>query len=211
MTRAQAVVIDAILFMMICGMASAALLWAGGVYGNKSFEAYKYMYLNDYETSAISTLSQMSYIYETRINNRPVKVEKYWLQELGLYMKGRFRPHSKRYNLLHKNFQDLCVQAPAPMLLVVSSPTPGAVRGSCPLGGTGPCDRLYFSCGDLLNPDWVDDDGKNRSLNETCDLADSWCDHGYFVNETKYPYYSSPIQSKVCSSLRCEMVMKIYY
>ena len=192
--KGQAVVIDAIFFMLVCGMAATALFWAGSVYGNKTYEAYKYMYLNDYETSMIAVLGEMSY--------KDGDTVRYWMTELGEYMKGTFNESSNRYTLLQENFQKLCVQAPAPVLLIVSSPTPGAKRGYCPFAG-GKCEKLYFACGRLLDNTW------DLSLNETIQNSDGTTT--YVVNETKYPYYSSPVTSKMCSTLRCEMVTKIYY
>lgn len=183
--KGQAVVIDAIFFMLVCGMAASALFWAGSVYGNKTYEAYKYMYLHDYETSMIAVLGEMSY--------KDGETIRYWMHELGEYMKGTFDREHERYTLLEENFRKLCIQAPAPVLLIVSSPTPGAQRGYCT---PETCEKLYFACGGLLD-----------ALNET--IKENGI--SYVINETKYPYYSSPIISKGCSTLRCEMVTKIYY
>ena len=45
--RGQAVIIDALFFMLICGAAAGILFWASATYGEKSYNAYSYMYIND--------------------------------------------------------------------------------------------------------------------------------------------------------------------
>lgn len=195
--KAQAMVMDALFLLMIAGFASASLLWASNIYGNKSFEAYKYMYLNDYETSALAVLSALEY--------NDAGVARYWLDELGRFMKGEFNETHNRYTLFVNHWQMLCEQSPAPMLLTVCSGSEGVIKGKCDKNTYQP---IFLGCGRLLDSTWKDDDGRNLSLNESQQQADTTV---YVVNQYKYPYYSSPIESKPCNIFRCEMEIKIYY
>jgi hypothetical protein len=196
-TRGQAVVLDAIFFLMICGIAAAFMLWASSVYGNKSFEAFRYLYLNDFETASLAVLSSLEYNEQAGPGEY---VSRSWLDELGRYMVEEFSDDpastTDRYDALIREWQQLCHQAPAPMLLTVYSESEGVKRGTRD-------QPLRIACGQLLDPDWEDADGNRLSLCEDDACAT--------VNEFKYPYYGSAIESKSCNVLRCETDIKIYY
>jgi len=201
--KAQAVVIDALFFLMICGFAATVLLWAGNVYGNKVFDAYRYMYLNDYETSAMQVLSALEYTDDSG-------VQRAWLNDLGGFMLGYFNESDPpgRYEVFLSKWDEVCLQAPAPLLLTVFSS--GKVqRGSQEL-------PLYFSCGTLLSKDARE----KGSLDDPCRIATRsqgvLCERDrrtgkVFVFTTKYPYYSTPITTKSCDVVSCEMEIKVYY
>ncbi|MBN3037613.1 MAG: hypothetical protein JW834_04150 [Candidatus Diapherotrites archaeon] len=197
--RGQAVIVDAIFFLMICGMAAAGILWAGSVYGQKSFAAYSYMYLNDYETSALAVLSATEY-------KDGAGVSRAWLKELGDFMldkynetdpPGRYDNPGGGMDSLLEGWESVCYAAPAPMLLTVWSTEPAVVRGTR-------SEPLYLACGGLVYAD--DDPGKERGL-----LWERDPRLGDWVNPYKYPYYSSPTLSKACGAVPCTMEVKIYY
>ncbi len=216
--RGQAVVIDGLFFLMLCGVAAATLVWAGSVYGDKSFEAYRYIYMTDYVGGSLAVLSQMDYAFE-EADGSAVKTS--WMNEVGEYMLGTFDetyPSPHRYNAMDAQWRLLCEQAPAPLLLSVYTESKGVAKGSQ--------DKpLYFSCGKR------DDDPDSKDLTELlidCDVPvefsdinteeefEDWIDdceppEKLFTNIMKYPYYSSPTQSKSCSNLRCVLDIKIYY
>ena len=181
----QAMVVDGLFFLMICGFAASVLLWASSVYGDKSFEAYRYIYMTDYTSSSLAVLSQLDYEYV--VGQPPVKVKASWLDELGMFMTGEFDNKSVRYDALQGRWESLCDQAPAPLLLTVFTEYENAVVGS----RAAP---LYFACGK----------GDKNLLNILKGEDNT-------VNPYKYSYYSSPKESKSCSTLRCEMDIKIYY
>jgi len=179
----QAMVIDGLFFLLICGFAASVLLWAVSVYGDKSFEAYRYIYMTDYASSSISVLSQLDYEYTVT----GVTVKASWLDELGAFMVGEFIAPSPRHDALIKAWESLCDQAPAPLLLTVFTEYENAVVGTRAV-------PLYLACGE---------DDKNLLVILEGEDGN--------VNPLKYPYYSSPKESKSCGTLRCEMDIKIYY
>ncbi|MCK4327711.1 MAG: hypothetical protein KAW41_04510 [Candidatus Diapherotrites archaeon] len=185
--RGQAVVIDGLFFLMICGFAAATLLWAGSVYGDKSFEAYRYIYMTDYTGGAMAVLSNLDYEYTVSIGGSSAAVKAAWLDELGSYMLGEFNETDARYKVMRGHWDTLCSQAPAPLLLTVYSEYEGTARGTQE-------EPLYFACGE-----------GDRSLLKALEDEDGE------LNIFKYPYYSSDIMSKSCSTLRCIMDIKIYY
>ncbi|MFC2174408.1 hypothetical protein ACFLQ2_00875 [archaeon] len=146
MKRGQAMVFDAIFFLMICGLAAAVLLWAGSVYGNKSFEAYRYIYFSDYVGSSVVALSNLEYEYDIGGG----AVLKPWLNEMGSYMRGDFNSTSGRYALLNSQWEELCEQSPTPLLLTLYSESDGVRVGDTE-------NPIYLDCGNLLsrlrNPD----------------------------------------------------------
>lgn len=182
-SRGQAMIIDGLFFLMICGFAAASLLWASSAYGDKSYEAYKYIYMTDYASAAIVTLSNLDYEYVQGSQS----IQRAWLDELGAYMLGEFNETGPRYTQMLDKWTALCEQAPAPLVMIVYSEARGIARGTRE-------EPMYLSCGGML------DEENEFSLYQ--DGA---------VNVLKYPYYSSPLQSKSCGTLRCEMEIKIYY
>jgi len=62
--KGQAMIVDALFFLMLTGMAAGVLAWASSVYGNQALDAYKYLYLIDMETSSLQTLTEASYTYK---------------------------------------------------------------------------------------------------------------------------------------------------
>ena len=181
MSKGQAMVIDGLFFLMICGVAAATLMWAGSVYGNKSFEAYRYIYMTDYTSGALQVLSQLDYSYSVP-GGAPTLVKTNFFTEMGKYMQGEFDESDARYDAMMKQWNTLCEQSPAPILLTLFTDTDTAAHGTQ--------DKpIYLSCGGLLD-----------TLND-----------GEGINVLKYPYYSSPKESKSCDVLRCEMDIKIYY
>lgn len=193
-SRGQAMVIDGLFFLMLCGLAAATLIWAGSTYGDKSFEAYRYIYMTDYTSGALQTLSQLDYEYWIGPNVDDFRKTSF-LEELGKYMKGEYDEIDPRYDLMYSKWESLCLQAPAPLLLTTYTENDAALRGK-------KGDPLYWSCGKLVDKTWKDDKGNWLSLydEETGEL-----------NQFKYPYYASPRESKSCDVLRCEMEIKIYY
>ena len=192
MRKAQAVVIDGLFFLMICGFAASSLLWAGSMYGDKSFDAYRYIYMADYTSGALTVLSQFDYEYTVAGVPQPIKAA--WLDELGAYMNGEFDEGNVRYTVMIGHWKTLCLQSPAPLLMTVFTEYKGAARGK-------QAEPLYFDCeGEKDTPDRDED----RSLMGALE------DEGV-LNVYKYPYYASPIQSKSCSTLLCVMDIKIYY
>lgn len=179
-SRGQAMVMDGLFFLMLCGLAAATLMWAGSVYGNKSFEAYRYIYMTDYASGALQVLSQLDYGYSAGAGGGTVKAN--FLNEMGKYMQGEFNESDARYGLMVGKWETLCKQSPAPILLTIYTDARDAACGTR--------DKpIYLSCGGLL--DRLEGDGG--------------------INVFKYPYYSSPAESKSCDALRCEMDIKIYY
>ena len=99
------------------------------------------------------------------------------------------------------------------MLLTAFADSVEAVRGNEE-------NPLYFSCGHLLEPDYFveyydEDRGRNvkiyPSINESSSHNENCNDpSGYCMNIYKYPYFASPVQSKPCNLLRCELEIKIY-
>ena len=77
--RGQAVVIDALFFLMVCGFASAIMLWGSSVYGNQSIKAFQYMYLNEYQNSALALVSQAKFNF-----NVPPSSSESWVDRFGL-------------------------------------------------------------------------------------------------------------------------------
>ena len=185
--RGQAVVIDGLFFLMICGFAAAALMWAGSIYGDKSFEAYRYIYMTDYTGGAMAVLSSLDYEYSVTESGASTTVKTAWLDELGAYMLGEFDSESARYKAMEAQWDTLCSQAPAPLLLTVYSEYEGVAVGTQE-------EPLHLACGE-----------GDHSL-----LAALEDDEGE-LNIFKYPYYSSDVQSKSCATLRCVMDIKIYY
>ena len=178
-SRGQAVVIDGLFFLMICGLAAATLMWAGSVYGNKSFEAYRYIYMTDYASSSLQVLSQLDYEY--RINPTD-SIRTNFLNEMGKYMQGEFTEEDKSYTTMIDKWETLCEQAPAPILLTIFTKEENVAHGTRD-------EPIYFSCGGLLDK-LKGDDG---------------------INIVKYPFYSSPPDSKSCDVIQCKMDIKIYY
>ncbi len=177
--KGQAMVMDGLFFLMICGLAAATLMWAGSVYGNKSFEAYRYIYMTDYAAGALQALSQLDYKYTVGTGDT---VKANFLTEMGKYMQGEFDKGDTRYVAMVSKWETLCKQSPAPILLTIFTEQPNVAHGTR--------DKpIYLSCGGLL--DTLKGDGG--------------------INTLKYPYYSSPAESKSCDVLRCEMDIKIYY
>lgn len=201
----QAAVFDGILFLVVCGTASAALMWAGSIYGDTSVEGYQYMYLNDFEKSSINALAMSE--YQAR-EDGPVRS---WLSEVGNYMLGEFNETSERYGAMNQTWQSVCNSAPAPMLLVVSTQDSRVPEER---------QKLYFACGRLLDHDWgcegdcdcTDMDETTNSLNVTtlpqeAGGGEPRCE----INPYKYPYYASPRKTKNCGLVICDLHAKIYY
>ncbi len=198
----QAVVIDALFFLMICGVTSAGLMWAGSVYGDTALEGYQHMYLNDFEAGAINALSMTEY----KVDDGPLRV---WLDEVGNYMLGEFNKTNPRYTEgIEGQWERACSASPAPVLLVLStedSRVPEERR------------TVRLACGRLLDHTWgCDDCGQGceegdvtKSLNETTFIRN----RGYecHINEYKYTYFSSPIRTKNCGLVICDLQAKIYY
>lgn len=146
--KGQAMVFDGLFFLMICGFAAAALLWAGSTYGDKSFEAYRYIYMSNYVSGSVAVLSNLEYEYTVGSDT----VLKSWLDELGAYMLGEFDESSDRYAHLQSSWGELCEQAPTPLLLTVFTEYEGAVVGRRE-------EPIYLDCGGLVD-----------TLNETGEL-----------------------------------------
>ena len=190
LSRGQAVVIDALFFLMICGACAATLIWAGSIYGDKSYEAYRYIYMTDYANSALTVLSNLEYSYSDATTGSQVQTS--WLGQLGDYMAGDFDQASGRYASMTYQWEELCLQAPAPLLLVICSESRNVANGGCNKTAYEP---IYLSCGE--------DEYSLLTLLEDEDSGE--------INVLKFPYYSSALESKRCGKYRCEMDIKIYY
>ncbi len=236
--RGQAVIIDALFFMLICGAAAGILFWASSAYGEKSYNAYRYMYINDYETSCLSALSKISY-------DLAPGVRAYWLDELGRYIAGNeFDETHERYGFLVDEWTKFCAQAPIPISLDVYSEeqTPRGNMSAhlffaCPLDPEGTNPKVYWGesiysirvvkdgvgeHGTVLDPvydfiyndDIVCDDGD-------CDTPQTnaafvyGCSDGYSCLSNKPrlepSYFASNVQRKLCADLVCVMQTKVYY
>lgn len=109
--KGQAMIIDALFFLMLCGMSAAILAWASSVYGNQALDAYKYLYLIDLETSALQTVTESSYVYA---NN-----ELYWIDQLGRYLDGQFNESDPRFKYLLNEWGWVCNVSGTPLVMYV--------------------------------------------------------------------------------------------
>jgi hypothetical protein len=193
----QAVVIDALFFMLLCGSAAAILFWASSMYGEKSYNAYRYMYLNDYETSVMSTLSKMGYTQ--------AGVSKSWLDELGKYVEGKeFDETHPRYKALVDEWVKFCLQSPVPITLEVynEKETP---RGNmqdhlffaCPLSPKGINPKVYHGESVYSLKVVADKDGKSGTDGT---VLDSTYDYIYAKRDAKGVVTSSPVCNPSCDT-----------
>jgi hypothetical protein len=214
--KAQAVVLDALFFLTICGIASASLLWASSVYGNNSFDAYTFMYISDYEASLLNTMSENSYSVGAS--------KRYWLDEMGYYMAGEFDRTHPRYEELMKQWHLMCLHSPHPLeatFFVESMSKPILHRKvvlSCPLnitdvGGYNVSGWVVDYLKGLCPPDPVT--GKPTECNPGNTVYKNYtCPEGgtdVILCESPPPYYSSGEQRKLCGPYVCLMEAKLYY
>ncbi len=98
--KGQAMIIDALFFLMLCGMSAAILAWASSVYGNQALDAYRNLYLIDMESSTIQVLGGTSYSYEGN--------ELFWMDQFGRYLAGQFNETDDRFKLLLDKWREIC-------------------------------------------------------------------------------------------------------
>ncbi len=228
-SRAQAMIIDALFFLMLTGMAAAVLVWASSVYGNQALDAYKYLYLIDLESSTLQTVSASSYMYK---NN-----ELYWIDQLGRYLDGQFNESDDRFKLLLEEWNLTCATAGMPLVLYVYPETASA-------GKTSVCTEDKKICADEEHPliftcPVVQNNQKTSALESVLtymckDGTDGYVDlgeraggkyaHLLFLDsnngilppsctspKTEPPYYASTSISKLTHDRISRMYTKVYY
>lgn len=229
-SKGQAMIIDALFFMLLCGMSAGVLAWASSVYGNEALDAYRYLYLIDTESGAVQQLSAVSYDYNGN--------KLYWIDQLGRYLDGQFNESDERFKLLLKVWNRTCDMVGSPLVMEVYP------EYSYRLGNTSVCNDdvcvddehpLIFTCkvGDTSAYESVVDyvvshkactgmfeDLGNRSdtlglpnplshllMFKYGDYSETSCN-----NVKPEPvYYASPKMIKVCHDRVCDIRTKIYY
>ncbi|MCD4740329.1 hypothetical protein K8R43_04005 [archaeon] len=214
--KAQAVIIDGIFFLMLCASAAALLFWAASVYGATSFKAYYFMYMGEFDSGILNTLTEIEY-------EQPAGAKRFFLDEIGYYMIGAFDNADPRYEAMMMQWHTLCLQSPHPLELSVYAPDTPVVFGTY-------ADPLLFSCpisssdpyGENISK-WVEDFQKgacNRDGDGNIMACDSLPTPKYTCPDQagvptkckpKPPYYSSGEQRKICGKIACMMEAKIYY
>ncbi len=226
--KAQAMIVDALFFLMLCGMSAAVLAWASSVYGNQALDAYKYLYLIDLETSTLQTVTESSYTYQ---NN-----EMYWIDQLGRYIDGQFNETDDRFKLLLDQWNRTCSTAGMPLLIYVYPETVSQGKTSvcsskvcadedhplvltCPIGNETQRSSalesvLTYMCKDGTSG-YVDLGARTKNpkykhllfLNTNSGVLSSKCQNP----KVEPPYYSSTKFAKLCHDRICDMYAKIYY
>ncbi|GEM_PF-4251821 len=235
--KAQAMIIDALFFLMICGMSAAILAWASSIYGNQALEAYNYLYLSDVESSSIQVLSEISYMYKGN--------KLFWVDQFGRYLAGEFNESDERFKLLIENWDGVCRAVGNPLVIEIYPEDKSAVcEGdvcadlqhpiilSCAFNKTNE-ERYpkivetsaieeimkYVTCKNDTNVDLASLGLVDLGARESPDLA-----HRFFLR-TSYPtngdcdggirpeppYYASPKIAKLCHNSICDVYTKVYY
>ena len=236
-SRGQAMIIDALFFLMICGMAAAVLAWASSVYGNQALEAYNYLYLSDIQSSTIQVLSETSYYYEGN--------KLFWMDQFGRYLAGQFNESDNRYALLMDEWDRICSSIGNPIILEIYPETRTTVcygdtcadrntpiiltcrfsKGTGRGTGTRPTSAVeevlrYVTCRESdynVQPSSLglfdlgargDPDLAHRMFLKVGEPKPSGSCSGL---KPEPPFYASPKLAKLCYGGICDMYTKIYY
>ncbi len=235
--KAQAMIIDALFFLMLCGMSAAILAWASSVYGNQALEAYRYLYMIDIESSTVQVLGEISYDYQGN--------ELFWLDQFGRYLEGQFNESDPRFALLLDNWDAVCKMVGNPLMVEVIPEDKTSVcvkqkgkeicadrehpiilscrlereeNGQVKVTSTLESILNYMTCEG--NPGVYEDLGartgkdyghmlfmKIRDLEE----QDGKCGKDGIGIRPEPPYYASPKFTKLCHNNICTFYAKIYY
>ena len=235
MRNGQAMIIDALLFLMICGSSAAILAWASSVYGNEALDAYRNLYMIDVESSVIQVLGRTSYQYEGN--------EMFWMDQFGRYLEGQFNETDPRFKLLLDQWKEVCNVSGNPLMVEIMPEGKTSICAGKVCAGRYPGNKnvLILSCPiedrksstfeSVLN--YTTCGGIKPALKDctgTCNYVDigARAGKGYahmlFLEVEKPdngackggirpepPYYASPKLAKTCHSLICDMFAKIYY
>lgn len=217
--KAQAVVIDGLFLLILCALCSAFLLWAVSAYGQTSFKAYRSLYMGEYNTGILDTLTEYEYLDDDNVH-------RFLLDEIGAYLEGKFDETSPRYGNMTKQWHTVCAQAPHPLEVNIYSSKGDSLVLNCPLSNKNPqgydtSDMLYdfvrercpsdgaggqIPCGENIN---FKPPHETVQVLYGCPDANSDGEPDPCIIPP--PYYSSGEQTKICSTIACVMEAKVYY
>ena len=222
--KGQAMIIDALLFLMLCGMSAAILAWASSVYGNQALDAYNFLYLIDTESGVIQTLGEASYNVSGN--------QFYLIDQIGRYLDGQFNETDPRFAYMVGNWSKICNVSGMPMVVYIA---PETYKGNTSVCYNGVCadgeHPLILTCriGEGESTSSALESVLNYQCNGTAwktsyidlgDKAGNRYAHYVFLQVSGLPdncntpeptYYSSPSFTKMFHDRIANIYTKIYY